>query len=89
MKTVFVLLVALTVGIGPATAKIWVDKTCQEMLESTPDKPFIYSTTDGATEISCTVRDWPISQETATMTCNDGSAPTLRLVGSSVEFDDG
>lgn len=81
------LLLALALFAGPASAKVWVDETCQVMLQSAPGKPFIFSTTDGTKEVSCTVRDWPISEETATMTCSDGSSPTMRLVESSVEFD--
>lgn len=58
-------------------AKVWVDETCQIMVESYRYSGFVLAKTDGSYMTKCTIEDWPIDRENAIMSCGDGTSPSM------------
>lgn len=74
-------IVAATLLATPAAAKTWSDASCSVGLTS-ENGGFTFQPHDGDA-VRCEIADWPVDQQKAKLSCDDGSKPVMVVISDS------
>lgn len=74
------LLIAALLFASPASANVWTSADCTFTVE-TIDGHFVIFTTRGDPRdgVTCKIDNWPVSSPVASLICDDGTTPEVRM----------